>query len=140
MTPSTPKFTIIAHLTSRIVAQDISAAAVTAYLENRIDQTRYTVVSDTVSGVEFFSMRGEDWMSAGENAALVEVELTGTETASLANLITRRAALLAAEFSVENTVELNAVEGQLDSYPHRDVMAAITAYRTAQAAAMVEVA
>lgn len=58
----TPKFTLIAHLISRIVAQDISAEAVTAFLSNRADVTRYTVVSDTVPGVEFFSMGGEAWL------------------------------------------------------------------------------
>ena len=68
MTTSTAKFTIIAHLISRIIAQDISAEAVTAFLSNRADVTRYTVVSDTVPGVEFFSMGGDEWMQADRSA------------------------------------------------------------------------
>lgn len=64
------RFTII-YLISRIIAQDISAEAVTAFLSNRADVTRYTVVSDTVPGVEFLSMRGDDWMEM--DAERVEV-------------------------------------------------------------------
>ncbi len=49
-------FTIIAHLVDRIIAQDVSAAAVSAYLSARIDTSRYTIL-----GADGTSVNGSAW-------------------------------------------------------------------------------
>jgi hypothetical protein len=67
------KFTIIAHLTQRVVCEDVSAVAVTVYLANRQDASRYTVMDATVdnfSDVEPVSITGDVWLAGIEKATV----------------------------------------------------------------------
>lgn len=50
-------YTLIAHLIDRVIATDLSAAAVTAYLSARADTTRYSVL-----GANGSLTNGSVWM------------------------------------------------------------------------------
>ena len=56
-------YTIIAHLIDRIIAQDVTADAVSAYLGARLDTSRYTILASNGT-----SINGSAWQSP---AALV---------------------------------------------------------------------
>lgn len=67
------KFTIIAHMTQRVVVENVSAVAVTVYLANRADAARYTVVDESVDSfadVEPVSVDGATWLEGIEKATV----------------------------------------------------------------------